>query len=242
MSAVRIQNPSYILRVTPRSPGKHDNIIISLGGVKDYKFQEGNDLIFAYNDHARATAIKQKLNKLKYVQTASLQKRNPKHKKHRNINLNPFISDKSIDDLETLTSKIKINSIKSITNPVAHFPRTGRGRPRKHAGPGRPTKFKKVGKSVFSEQEKTRRARKKRGRPIRNDYWILDCYVKGILIATYIGEGAKSTALREASDMLNKPLQTEGKIIDSVGIIDKVELAGPYPREDGKPTPAWPRL
>lgn len=219
MSAVRI-NPTYMLRATARDD-KHNNIIISLGGVNYYKYQEGNDLVFAFNDHETATKIKQKLQNSKFVKSAELVKRNPR-KKRRNVGL--------------------------LSNPVAHFPRTARGRPRKV---GRPSKFKKIGRDVFSSEhdfsnkikQKTRlTSKKKRGRPIKNDYWILDCYIKGILIATYIGEGAKSTAMKEASEMLNKPLETHGKIMAPMAFIDKVELAGPYPREDGKPDHTWPRL
>lgn len=141
--------------------------------------------------------------------------------------------------------KVKKNCGPMVGNPInprMHFPKTARGRPRTKRG--RPAKLTHTGRPVFFsdyEKKKTRRV-SKRGRPAKNDYWIADCYVKGILINTYIGSGTKSNAMKEANDLLNTETVTHGKIMGSVGTVDKVELSGPYPREDGKPDHTWPRL
>ncbi len=140
---------------------------------------------------------------------------------------------------------------------IAHFPQTKRGRPRKR---GRPPVLKHTGEPVFfSEFEKKRRKPKKkkpshkfesqfhpgpkrRGRPKNYDYWIADAYIKGILIYTYIGSGARKDAIVEAQALLGRTVPTLGRILGDTGVIDKVELSGPYPREDGKPDQTWPRI
>jgi hypothetical protein len=128
-------------------------------------------------------------------------------------------------------------------NPVAHFPQTSRGRPRKV---GRPRKMMHAGESVFRSkagialfhpdifEQKTRRRTTSRGRPVKYDYWILDAFINDILAYTYIGAGARRSAVVEAQSMLNTPMPG--------GIINKVQLSGPYPKEDGKPDASWPRL
>lgn len=175
---------------------------------------------------------------------------------------NPFLSARNLTELKALTRAITDGANSEDDNPrrrhrkknIVHFPHTKRGRPRKV---GRPPVLRHTGEPVFfSEFEKKKRRKKKkthkfeshytgprgRGRPKNYDYWIADAYIRGILIYTYIGAGARKDAIVEAQALLGRHVPTMGKILGETGIIDKVELSGPYPREDGKPDPTWPRL
>ncbi len=121
-----------------------------------------------------------------------------------------------------------------VSNPVAHFPKTERGRPPKKRGRGRPRKAKHSGMAAFFPEYQKKKRKAGKGRPSAKAYWIADAYVGNKLYATYIGQGTKNNATIEAKSLIGYKLGSR--------TVTKVMLSGPYPLEDGRPDSSWPRL
>jgi len=149
--------------------------------------------------------------------------------------LNNPMSNSSLNRLEKDIDKIKekVYRAQFNSNPVAHFPKTSRGRPSKKKR-GRPRIAKHTGSAAFFQEYQKKKRKSHKGRPTVNGYWIADAYVNNKLYATYIGKGTKNNATIEAKNLIGYKLGSK--------IIDKVMLSGPYPFEDGKPDSSWPRL
>lgn len=176
---------------------------------------------------------------------------NPKRKRGRprkNIDMknyqvlvgNPHIAEVNLQSLAKAVNRVnRVNRLiqqhsHDIQNPVAHFPKTERGRPPKKRGRGRPRKARHSGMAAFFPEYQKKKRKSHRGRPSVRAYWIADGYVGNKLYVTYIGQGTKNNATIEAKSLIGHKLGSK--------VITKVMLSGPYPLEDGRPDSSWPRL